>query len=66
MRTTFTLDEALAQKARELDINISSAARDGVDAAVRQALGEADRQAYLRHPEGEESPLAALQDWTSP
>jgi post-segregation antitoxin (ccd killing protein) len=50
-RTTFTLDEALAERARRLGINISSAARDGVAAAVRAALAEADRAAYERHPE---------------
>ena len=50
-RTTFTLDEELAEQARELQLNISAAARDGVAAAVRHALAEADRAAYLRHPE---------------
>jgi post-segregation antitoxin (ccd killing protein) len=37
-RTTFTLDESLAQQARRLGVNISAAARDGVAAAVRAAL----------------------------
>ena len=50
-RTTFTLDEELAEKARKLDINISAAARDGVAAAVRAALVDADRAAYVRQPE---------------
>jgi post-segregation antitoxin (ccd killing protein) len=50
-RTTFTLDDALAERARRLGINISAAARDGVAAAVRAALAEADRAAYERHPE---------------
>ncbi len=50
-RTTFTLDEELAEQARKLQVNISAAARDGVTAAVRRALAEADRAAYLRHPE---------------
>ena len=50
-RTTFTLDEELAEQARRLRVNISAAARDGVIAAVRRALGEADRAAYLRFPE---------------
>lgn len=50
-RTSFTLDEALAERARELGINISAAAREGVAAAVRSALAEADRGAYERHPE---------------
>lgn len=50
-RTTFSLDEELAEQARKLEINMSAAARAGVIAAVRRALGEADREAYLRHPE---------------
>jgi post-segregation antitoxin (ccd killing protein) len=50
-RTTFTIDEDLAKRARDLEINISAAARDGVAAAVRAALGRADRAAYVRHPE---------------
>ncbi|MFT3851630.1 MAG: type II toxin-antitoxin system CcdA family antitoxin [Ilumatobacteraceae bacterium] len=50
-RTTFTLDEALAEQARQLGVNISAAARDGVAAAVRQALAESDRMAYARRPE---------------
>ncbi|MBA3605795.1 MAG: type II toxin-antitoxin system CcdA family antitoxin [Actinomycetota bacterium] len=50
-RTTFTLDESLAERARQLDINISAAARDGVAAAVRAALLAADRAAYERTPE---------------
>jgi len=35
IRTTLTLDEELAERARALDINISAAARDGVRTAVR-------------------------------
>lgn len=50
-RTTFTLDDTLAERARQLEINISAAARDGVAAAVRAALTEADRAAYQRVPE---------------
>lgn len=50
-RTTFTLDEKLAEAARQLDVNISAAAREGVIAAVKRAMGEADRAAYQRSPE---------------
>ncbi len=50
-RTTFSLDEELAEQARKLGINMSAAAREGVIATVRRAQGEADREAYLRHPE---------------
>ena len=50
-RTTFSLDEELAEKARKFEINMSAAAREGVEAAVRRAMGESDREAYLRYPE---------------
>lgn len=50
-RTTFTLDMQLAEQARRLNINISAAARRGVRAAVREALIQADREAYRRNPE---------------
>ncbi len=51
MRTTFTLDETLAEQARRLDINLSAAAREGVAEAVRRAMAMADRVAYQRNPE---------------
>ncbi|MBO0767143.1 MAG: type II toxin-antitoxin system CcdA family antitoxin [Solirubrobacterales bacterium] len=51
-RTTVTLDDELANRARELDINISAAARAGIADAVHAALAQSDREAYLRHPEG--------------
>ena len=50
-RTTFTLDDGLAERARQLGVNVSAAARDGVAAAVRAALAQADRAAYERTPE---------------
>lgn len=50
-RTTFTLEDSLAEQARRLGINISAAARDGVAAAVRAALVAADRKAYAKAPE---------------
>jgi post-segregation antitoxin (ccd killing protein) len=50
-RTTFTLDDDLAEQARHLGINVSAAARDGVAAAVRAARARADRAAYERRPE---------------
>lgn len=50
-RTTFTLDEKLLERARQLNVNVSAAAREGVVAAVKRAMGEADRAAYLRFPE---------------
>jgi hypothetical protein len=41
----------LSDLARRLGVNISAAARDGVAAAVREALVEGDRAAYERKPE---------------
>lgn len=63
-RTTFTLDDALAERARQLGINVSAAAREGVAAAVRSALAEADRAAYLRHPERGDSFWDEAEAWT--
>ncbi len=50
-RTTFTLDDELADQARRLDVNVSAAARNGVAAAVNAALAKSDRAAYELHPE---------------
>lgn len=64
-RTTFTLDEALAEKARELGVNISAAARHGVTMAVRAALAEKDRAAYARDPEGADPFWTEAEAWGS-
>ena len=45
------MDERLAERARQLNVNISAAAREGVAAAVKRAMGEADRMAYQRIPD---------------
>lgn len=63
IRTTFTLDESLAEHARRLGINISAAARDGVAAAVREALAAADRAAYERDPERPDSFWIEAEAW---
>jgi len=62
-RTTFTLDDELAERARVLDINISAAARAGVVAAVRAAQANRDRAAYLRHPEPVDTGWADVEAW---
>ena len=62
-RTTFTLDEALADQARRLDINISLAARQGVAAAVREALVQADRAAYRKKPERTDTFWSEAEAW---
>ena len=63
-RTTFTIDEALADQARQLDINISLAARQGVAAAVRQALAKADRSAYQKKPEKADAFWSEAEAWS--
>ncbi len=63
-RTTFTMDDALADLARQLGINISAAARNGVAAAVRAALAHADRAAYERQPERPDSFWTEAEAWT--
>jgi len=62
-RTTFTLDESLAEQARRLDVNISAAARDGVAAAVRTALARSDRAAYEQAPEEPDSFWDKAEAW---
>lgn len=63
-RTTFTLDEDLAEQARALGVNVSAAARDGVRDAVRAALARADREAYQRHPERPDPFWSEVEAWT--
>ena len=62
-RTTFTLDEVLADQARRLGVNVSAAARAGVAAAVRDALAAADRAAYERTPEKPDELWAETEAW---
>jgi len=63
-RTTFTLDLELAEEARRLGVNISAAARDGVAAAVREAMARADRAAYERKPEKPDTFWAEAEAWS--
>jgi post-segregation antitoxin (ccd killing protein) len=62
-RTTFSLDESLAEQARKLGVNVSAAARDGVAAAVRSALAQADRRAYTEMPESADELWADAEAW---
>jgi post-segregation antitoxin (ccd killing protein) len=63
-RSTFTIDQALAEQARRLRINVSAAAREGVEAAVRAAMARADREAYRRRPERPDPFWSAVEAWT--
>jgi post-segregation antitoxin (ccd killing protein) len=64
VRTTFTLEDSLAERARQLGVNISAAARDGVKAAVNEALAQADRAAYQRQPERPDAFWTEAEAWT--
>jgi post-segregation antitoxin (ccd killing protein) len=62
-RTTFTMDESLAEQARRLGVNVSAAARDGVAAAVLAAQLEQDRAAYLAKPERIDEFWTGVEAW---
>lgn len=64
MRTTFTLNDEVAKRARELGINVSEAARSGVMTAVRRATAQADRAAYERQPEEPDTFWDQAEAWT--
>ena len=66
LRTTFTLDKELAERAHQLGVNISAAARQGVADAVHAALARSDREAYLRHPERADTFWADAEAWGEP
>jgi post-segregation antitoxin (ccd killing protein) len=63
-RNSFTIDRALAERARRLKINVSAAARQGVEAAVRAAMARADRDAYRRRPERPDPFWSDVEAWT--
>jgi post-segregation antitoxin (ccd killing protein) len=63
-RNTFTIDRVLADQARRLKVNVSAAARDGVEAAVRAAMAQADREAYRRQPESPDPFWTEAEAWT--
>ena len=65
-RTTFTLDAELAERARQLGVNISAATRQGVADAVRAALARSDREAYQRHPELVDTFWIEAEAWGKP
>jgi post-segregation antitoxin (ccd killing protein) len=64
-RTTFTMDESLAEQARRLGVNVSAAARDGVAAAVLAAQLEQDRAAYLAKPERVDEFWTDAETWSA-
>jgi hypothetical protein len=64
IRTTITLDEQVAKRARALGVNVSAAAREGVEAAVRVAMAREDRAAYLRVPERPDPFWSSVEAWS--
>jgi post-segregation antitoxin (ccd killing protein) len=60
------MDEDLAERARVLGVNISAAARQGVNEAVRAALVRADRAAYKKHPESVDAFWTEVETWGQP
>jgi post-segregation antitoxin (ccd killing protein) len=63
MRTSVLIDDELAAEARELGINVSEAARQGLHQAVRRGRAERDRAAYLANPEPENTDWDAAEAW---
>ena len=63
-RNSFTIDRVLAERARRLKINVSAAARQGVEAAVRAAMARADQDAYRRRPERPDPFWSDVEAWT--
>jgi post-segregation antitoxin (ccd killing protein) len=63
-RSSFTIDGELAERARRLKVNVSAAARTGVEAAVKAATARADREAYRRRPERPDPFWSGVEAWT--
>jgi post-segregation antitoxin (ccd killing protein) len=66
MRTSIVIDDELAAQARELGINVSEAARDGLRRAVRLRRAELDRHAYRVRPEVDDQAWADAEAWGEP
>jgi post-segregation antitoxin (ccd killing protein) len=58
------MERELARQARLLKVNVSAAARDGVEAAVRAAIAQNDREAYRRQPERPDPFWSEIEAWT--
>lgn len=66
MRTSVIIDDELAAEARELGINMSEAAREGLRRAVRRRRAELDRRAYRDQPEAEDDAWDEAEAWGQP
>lgn len=63
VRTTFTVDDHLLERAKALGVNVSAAARDGLSEAVRKAMIANDIEAYRRSPEFVDPVWQDLETW---
>jgi post-segregation antitoxin (ccd killing protein) len=66
MRTSVIFDDDLVAEARELGINVSEAAREGLRRAIRRRRAARDREAYLAHPEMEAAGWDDAEAWGEP
>ncbi len=66
MRTSVIFDDRLAAEARELGINVSEAAREGLRQAIRRRRAEHDRAAYQALPEQEDADWEDAEAWGQP
>jgi post-segregation antitoxin (ccd killing protein) len=66
MRTSVIFDDRLAAEARELGINVSEAAREGLRQAVRRRRAEQDRAAYQALPEQPDADWEDAEAWGEP
>lgn len=60
------IDDDLAEEARELGINVSQAAREGLRRAVRHRRAELDRDAYRLRPEAQDEAWDDAEAWGEP
>lgn len=66
MRTSVIFDDQLAAEARELGINLSEAAREGLRQAIRRRRAERDRLAYINNPEAVDDAWDDAEAWGEP
>ncbi|MEX2549675.1 MAG: type II toxin-antitoxin system CcdA family antitoxin [Nitriliruptoraceae bacterium] len=66
MRTSVIFDDDLVTEARELGINVSEAARQGLRQAIRRRRAERDRAAYLALPEVDGADWDDAEAWGEP
>ena len=60
------LPPAVRRRPRELGINVSEAAREGLRQAIRRRRAERDREAYLAYTETEDADWDDAEAWGGP